>query len=325
MQPARRLLARGVTWLLMPALLVGTFVADTSRAGGPATSGGPSDLPVVVAMIACWLVGVVVTGRAPDQRAGWAFLGLGTALAWSAFCDEYAELGRLGFHEVPAWRLFATLGDTSFAWWFLFLALVLQYTPPGPRGGAARVLPTITVVAGVLFQAMALLRSTPLDPPREELSSPLAVAALDGPAEALAAVGVYTLGGCLVASVVMLVRAWRRSEGESRQQLLWLVAGALPVAPAVIAAFAFSAVDHTEAAAVLLGVAMITLVVGAGLSVLKYRLYDVERVVTESAAYAIASGTVLLIYVGVVFLVSRGGPVDAGSPVVTIAERWAGG
>jgi signal transduction histidine kinase len=324
MQPARRLLARGVTWLLMPALLVGTFVADTSRAGGPATSGGPSDLPVVVAMIACWLVGVVVTGRAPDQRAGWAFLGLGTALAWSAFCDEYAELGRLGFHEVPAWRLFATLGDTSFAWWFLFLALVLQYTPPGPRGGAARVLPTITVVAGVLFQAMALLRSTPLDPPREELSSPLAVAALDGPAEALAAVGVYTLGGCLVASVVMLVRAWRRSEGESRQQLLWLVAGALPVAPAVIAAFAFSAVDHTEAAAVLLGVAMITLVVGAGLSVLKYRLYDVERVVTESAAYAIASGTVLLIYVGVVFLVSRGGPVDAGSPVVTIAATLAG-
>ena len=53
-------------------------------------------LPANAAMVACWLVGVVVTGRAPEQRAGWAFLGLGTAMAWSAFCDEYSELGRVG-------------------------------------------------------------------------------------------------------------------------------------------------------------------------------------------------------------------------------------
>ena len=189
-------------------------------------------------MVACWLVGVVVTGRAPEQRAGWAFLGLGTAMAWSAFCDDYSELGRVGDRDVPAWRLFATLGDTSFVWWFVFLALVLLYTPPGPRQGMARWLPTVTVVSGVVFQVMALLRSTPLDRPREELSSPLAVPAISGAAELLGAVAIYTLAACLLASVVLLVRAWRRAEGESRRQLLWLVAGALPLAPAVIAAFA---------------------------------------------------------------------------------------
>ena len=138
MQPARLFLARAVTWPLMPALLVGTAASDVARAHGAATSAGAADAPVIVAMVACWLVGVVVSGRAPDQPAGWAFVGLGTALAWSAFCDEYSELGRLGGHDVPAWKLFATLGDTSFVWWFLFLALVLQYTPPGPRHGAAR-------------------------------------------------------------------------------------------------------------------------------------------------------------------------------------------
>jgi signal transduction histidine kinase len=324
MRPARYVLARVVTWPLMPALLAATLASDIARGDGIGSSAGIAEALVILAMAACWLVGVLVTGRAPDQRAGWAFLALGSAVAWSAFCDEYAELGRVGEPDVPAWKLFATLGDTSFVWWFVFLALVLQYTPPGPRRGLARMLPTVTVVAGVVFQVMAVLRSTPLDPPHEELSSPLAVQAISGPARFLAAVAIYTLAACLVASVVVLVRAWRRSEGASRQQLLWLVAGALPLAPAVIAAFAVSAADHPEFAVVILGGAMVTLVVGAGLSVLRYRLYDVERVVTESAAYAIASAAVLVAYIGVVVVVSRSGSVDASSQLTTVAATLAG-
>jgi hypothetical protein len=253
---------------------------------------------------------VVVTGRAPDQPAGWAFLGLGTAVAWSGFCDDYSEIGHVG--------------DTSFVWWFVFLALVLLYTPPGPRRGMARWLPTVTLVTGAVFQVMALLRSTPLDRPREELSSPLAVPAISGAAETVGAVALYTLAACLLASIALLVRAWRRAEGESRRQLLWLVAGAVPLAPAVIASFAVSLADHTEVAVVILGAAMVALVVGAGLSVLRYRLYDVERVVTESAAYAIASAAVLLAYIGVVVVVSRTSSVDAGSQLTTIAATLAG-
>ena len=317
-------MTRVVTWSLMPVLLLATFVSDLARPDGTGSSAQLSDAPAIVAMVACWLVGVLVTGRAPEQRAGWAFLGLATALAWSAFCDEYGELGRVGGHDVPAWKLAATLGDTSFVWWFVFLALVLQYTPPGPRRGMARWLPTVTVVAGVVFQVMSLLRATPLDPPLEELSSPLAVRAISGAAELLGAVALYTVAACLLASVVLLVRAWRHAEGDTRRQLLWLVAGALPVAPAVIAAFYVSVTDHTELASIVLGAAMLTLVTGAGLSVLRYRLYDVERVVTQSAAYAVAAAAVLLVYIGVVVVVSRSGPVGAESQLTTIAATLAG-
>ena len=228
------------------------------------------------------------------------------------------------YRDVPAWRLFATLGDTSCVWWFVFLALVLLYTPPGPRQGMARWLPTVTVVSGVVFQVMALLRSTPLDRPREELSSPLAVPAISGAAELVGAVAIYALAACLLASVVLLVRAWRRAEGESRRQLLWLVAGALPLAPAVIAAFALSIDRSHRGRGPHPRGAMVALVVGAGLSVLRYRLYDVERVVTESAAYAVASAAVLLVYVGVVVVLSRSGPVDAGSQLTTVAATLAG-
>ncbi len=324
MQPPRRVLARVVTWPLAPALVVTTIASDVARVDGIGSSAGPAEVLVIAAMVACWLVGVVVTGRAPEQPAGWAFLGLGTAVAWSSFCDDYSELGRLGESDVPAWRLFATLGDSSWVWWFVFLALILLYTPPGPRRGVARSLPTVTVTAGVVFQAMALLRATPLDRPREELTSPLAVPAISEAAELLGAVAIYTLAACLLTAVVLLVRAWRRAEGESRRQLLWLVAGALPLAPAVIAAFAVSVTDHTELAVVILGGAMVVLVVGAGLSVLRYRLYDVERVVTESAAYAIASAAVIVAYIGVVVVVSRSASVDSESQLTTIAATLAG-
>jgi signal transduction histidine kinase len=308
-----------VVWPLAPALVAGAAVADVVVGGARFTA---SDLPVVIALVACWLIGVVVTRHAPGQRAGWAFVGLGTGLAWSAFCDEYVRPGRAG--EVPAGELVATLGDTSFVWWFVFLALVLQYTPPEPRRGAVRALPAVTVVAGGLFQTVALLRSNPLAAPYQHLSSPLAMAALDRPARILAAVAVYALAGCVVVSLVPLVLAWRRPEDESRRQLLWLVVGALPLAPAVVAAFVFSGTGRDAYAGAVIAAATVALVVGAGLSVLRYRLYDVERVVTESAAYAIASVAVLVAYVAVVVVVSRSGPLDSESPPVTIAATLAG-
>jgi signal transduction histidine kinase len=83
-------------------------------------------------------------------------------------------------------------------------------------------------------------------------------------------------------------------------------------------------VDHPELAALVLGAAMVALVVGAGLSVLRYRLYNVERVVTESAAYAVASVAVVVVYVTVVFVVRRSGPEETGSELAIIAATLAG-
>ena len=276
-------------------------------------------------MVACWLVGVVVTGRAPDQPAGWAFLGLGTALAWSAFCDDYSELGRLGDRDVPAWKLFATLGDTSFVWWFVFLALVLLYTPPGPRRGVARWLPTVTVVCRGRVPGHG---PAAVHPARPAARGALQPAGRPGHQRGGGVPG--SRGHLHPRRVPRLPRSccWcapgvvpRESPGGSCSG--WWPARC-PLAPAVIAAFAVSVADHTEVAVVILGAAMVALVVGAGLSVLRYRLYDVERVVTESAAYAIASAAVLVVYIGVVVVVSRSGPVDAGSQLTTIAATLAG-
>ena len=207
----------------------------------------------------------------------------------------------------------------------MFLALVLQLTPPTRTSSRLqRSLPSVTVAAGVVYQVTALLRSTHLDSPHEDLVSPWAVEHVSGLVAAVASVAVILVGLCLIASAVGLVRAWRRSEGQARQQLLWLVAGALPLAPCVIASFAVSYAGHSDVAGYLMSAAIIALAAGAALSVLRYRLYDVERVVTDSAAYAIASAAVIVSFVVVVVVVSRTTPIDASSQLPTILATLAG-
>ncbi len=313
-----RLVARAVTWPLTPALFAGTAVVESRRPGGLIPDAGSlaAGVPFVFAAIACWVVGVVLTGRVFSQPAGWAFLGISITIGWSAFSDEYAELALKTETDLPHGALFATFGDTSWLWWFTFIALGLQYTAAiRPRSRPWRLLPSVTIGSTVLAQLGSLLRTGPLDS-RPEVTSPWAVESLSTTMEMVAFVGIITLGLCLLASVYVLVAAFRRSRGEDRQQLLWLVAGATPMAPCVIAAYASSYAGSDAAAGIFMTLAIIALALGAGLSVLKYRLYDVERVVSESVSYALASGAVISAFGLVVLVITR------SVPTVSSDSRW---
>ncbi|MFI5712958.1 histidine kinase [Kribbella sp. NPDC051620] len=308
-----RVLARVVTWPLAPALVAGQVAI------GERVDGGAGDVVYLVAMLVCWVVGVMLTWRVFEQAAGWAFLGLGTALAWSGFAEFAADSALKS--QASYGPLMATFSDTSFAWWFLFLALGIQFTPAVRP--ASRILPVLTVACGMVFQIAALFRSTHLDQPYEDLVSPWAVASFAGPIALLAAISVTLLGLCLLASVYVLVAAFRRARGEARRQLLWLVAGATPLAPAVVASFAVSYAGFEQAAGWLLSVCIITLALGAALSVAKYRLYDVERIVTDSAAYAISTGAVIAAFSTVVVVITKSLPVRPDAQLLTILATLA--
>jgi signal transduction histidine kinase len=314
-----RFAARAATWPLTPALIAGTLWAD-QRQPGPLFADASDVVSVfvyMVAMSACFGVGVTLTGRVFHQPAGWAFLGLATAFAWSSFTEEYAvlALGPTGA-DYPGAELVATLADSNWIWWFVFLALCLQLTAAiGHSPAHWRVLPRVTLGVGLVAQARALLRSEPLNE-WPELSSPWAVGSMPPTVEVLTTAATFALVPCVLASVWVLVMAFRRARGEGRQQLLWLVAGATPIAPCVAASFALSLTDNDAAAAVPPLLAVIALALGAGFSVLKYRLYDVERVVSESVSYALASGSVIVVFGLVVVVITR------TIPTLSSTARW---
>jgi len=112
--------------------------------------------------------------------------------------------------------------------------------------------------------------------------------------------------------VARQVLAWRRADGERRQQLKWLMSGAA----VCMAALAFSAVagtlgpQGTPSPAILAvfdvaTVSIAALPVSIGVAILKYRLYDIDRIISRTLAYAIVTGLLVGVYAGLVLLATQ--------------------
>ena len=99
-----------------------------------------------------------------------------------------------------------------------------------------------------------------------------------------------------VGGVVRQALSWRRSAGDRRQQLKWLAGGAAAaIAGAVLAVSGFGLGWS--------GFAALPVSIGAG--ILKYRLYDIDRIISRSLAYAIVTGLLVGLYAGLVLLATR--------------------
>jgi signal transduction histidine kinase len=343
------LVARPLLWLLTPAALVASLVVEnrTDAANGRPSGNGVLDASqaaanasFLVAILACWFVGAVLTLRVPRNAVGWLFLALAAAIAVSGTIDDYTTYA---LDTPPGTRplgaVSATVGQSTFAWWFLLIALCLQLTPTGhPISRRWSRLMWGTLAVAVVYQAGALLRSTPLDAPHQALASPLAMAGLGRLPEVVAFVSVVALGLALLASVYLIVVRFRLSVGDERRQMLWLLVGATPLPLCVVVAFlaSFAKQDWLAGWAVVLGI--VCMAVGAGFSIVKYRLYGVEEVVSRAVAYVLASLSVIVAYASVVLVITHSSPgVGSGSTPATVlatlaaaavalpAYRWARG
>ena len=118
------------------------------------------------------------------------------------------------------------------------------------------------------------------------------------------------------------VVAWRRASGERRQQLSWLMAGGAAL---------ISFLAATAAGELPLGVrgAVSDVLVcgvgarpaGMGVAILKYRLYEINRIISRTLAYTIVTGLLVGVYAGLVLLATRELPVS--SPVAVAVAMLA--
>ena len=321
---------RVVAWLLTPALVTLTLVLEGRIAdSGYDYAGALSAVETaafVLPLVLVWAFGIVLTLRVPDNVVGWLFLALSVVLIMGEVADAYGVLGtRVDPGSRPLAGLAATWGDASFAWAFMVLALCLQLTPTGrPVSPRWRRLAVVTVGAAVAFQVGSLLRSEPLNGANKGLISPLAIESLATPIAAATVVAVLTLGLCLIASVVSIVVRFRWSRGEERQQLLWLIGGIIPLPLCVGASYAASFVGNDGLALVFFGLGVSLLMVGSTFAVVRYRLYGVERIVSEAAAYVIATSALVTAFGLVVLTVTWTVPgVKPGSVPTTVLATLA--
>jgi hypothetical protein len=154
---------------------------------------------------------------------------------------------------------------------------------------------------------------------------------------------VLAAGGALLfvvtglAAVLSLVFRYRRAQTAERAQLRWLVyAGALIVVAFLAETLAEKVVGPGATANNLqnaLGSGAVALVpVAIGIAVLRYRLYDIDRIISRTVAYAIVTGLLAGVYTGLVLLATHvlkvHGPVAvavatlAAAALFTPVRRW---
>ena len=111
-----------------------------------------------------------------------------------------------------------------------------------------------------------------------------------------------------MASLAGQVASWRRSSGVRRQQLKWLAAGlAALVACAAIGTVAGlgTASGSTAITNACLLVGLVAFSLCIGVAVLRYRLFDIDRVISRTLAYAIVTGLLVGVYAGIVLLATE--------------------
>jgi hypothetical protein len=258
----------------------------------------------------------VIASRRPENPIGWIFLLGGFFHSLNAFSSEYSTYalltnpGSWPGGAVFSW-LFAWVFAPGFATFPLTLLLFPTGRPPSPRWRL--VLGLIAVGLALIVVPMAVA-AWPLRGP-VLIGGPSRLESFGGPALALAYVGSYIIGLCILASVVSLALRFRRAAHTERQQVKWLMyAGAITfimtatVSPA--APFDLSSSDLPGVVSVLLSIiaylAVISIPVAVGIAILRYRLYDIDLVINRTLVYgsltillavAYAGGVVLLQYV----------------------------
>jgi hypothetical protein len=289
-------------WALVVLGLAAGFWLDhlLRQAGRPDalnTAVGP-----VVATVSAATVGAVLAGRRPRHPVGWLLLAFALSLTANGVAGGYAPYGleaRPGALPAAAWvaMYYPATALAAFACLGLVLLLVPTGSPPSPRwrwwawfaAGAP----------AVLLLAMPLAPRPP-DWRYHAVDNPLDLRPFDGALLLAnrAALAVAVLG-VLVGSGSLVVR-FRRARGTERQQLRWVVLAAALTGVGMLASVVLVAAGNQVLVGWVAGACVAVLPLAIGAAVLRYRLFDLDRIISRTLAYGLLSIILGLGYAGVV-------------------------
>ena len=241
------------------------------------------------------VVGWLIASRRSDNPLGWVYLGIGLSQVGEAFVGLAATYGLLLVPgSIPGADLLSWIG--IWAWdpgVTLLVSFSLLLFPDGrvlsPRW---RRVAWLAVVTGVLLGVPVAIAGWPLRGPAL-LSQ---TGDIPGVLGLLSFLGFLLIVVVALASVASIVIRFRRSAGLERQQLKWFTYAAIPVIAFLIvsgANVAFPGVVWLFAAVLLTPL----LPAAIGIAILRYRLYDIDSVISRTVAYAVVTlilGTVYL-------------------------------
>jgi signal transduction histidine kinase len=329
---ARRL-GLALAALSVAAVLVGfgLFVAGGGRL---AASWMPHNL--IGSLVLAVAFGTMVRQQ-PHNGAVWALgwsmvlqawgqaLVLGT-LAYGISRELGREVVRDGltytFEELPTWL--ALLQSTADVTWIpavVPLATFALLLFPDGRLPSRRWRPVAWLAAfGIVLTSAGFARA---DRPQPDVGA--GTVALDGTAAVMAGVGGLCVATAIVLSIASLIVRYRRSSGIERRQIRWIAAGGAMFGASILV-WVWAIVDLDVVERVFWSASLVTfpaLLAAYAVAILRYRLYDIDLVISRSLVIAVLAGFIAVVYVtvvvGVGHLVGAGERPRLGLQVVATA------
>jgi hypothetical protein len=282
----------------------------------------------VVAVLSAATVGAVLASRRPRHPVGWLLLGFAMSLTGSGVISSYVTYGLLARPgALPAVHLVARYYPVTGAAVLALLSLVLLLTPtgslPSARWGWWAFVTAATPVALVLVVPVAPGR---FNPQLLLADSPFSDRALGGVLLVATRVALVVTTLAVVVAAGSLVVRFRRAQGVERQQLRWVALAAtlmLLAVPVVLASVALEIPVLAEWAPALW---LVVLPVAVGAAILRYRLYDLDRIVSRTLAYGLLTlllgGGYTVVVLGLGQLLGRESPLVVAAATLAVAALF---
>jgi hypothetical protein len=255
--------------------------------------------------LALTATGLVIATHRPRNPIGWLYcsagLCQGLGLLTGAY-GAYALVTRHGALPAGTWAIWVST-------WLWALGILPVGTfgfllfPDGrlPSPHWRPVAWAIGLAIGLFTASVAFLPG-PMDTGlRLKLANPLGIEPARAVVEATYTVSGALVGIGLIVSVGSLVLRWRRAWGDERQQLKWV---AYAAALLVVLESISSLLPHKVFSAAVPVVALLVPTM-IGVAILKYRLYDIDRLINRTLVYGLLTVLLGVIYTGSVFGLGR--------------------
>jgi hypothetical protein len=274
-------------------------------------------------------VGWLLARRRPDNVIGWCFALGGLVWAAGLLVGAWVELAMRGHVAITGFVL--VLATQNFFGWILSMPLSLQlpllFLPDG-RLLSRRWRPAVwVVVAGVIVGTLGfstlpgVIEGTD---PALHLVNPLGLTGLEPLPQAMALTGAGMLLLGMAAGIVSVVLRFRRASGVERQQLRWVAFGGCCVLLAPITALTPGVPDWISNVGGNIGI--LATPVCVAVAVLRYRLYDLGRLVSRTVSYAVITalllGVYLLLVTGLARLLPDGSSLAVAGSTLTAAALF---
>jgi hypothetical protein len=269
-------------------------------------------------------VGYVVARRQPTNSIGWLLLTASALFALYAVGVLYTVLDyhrRTG--DLPLGRV-ALAAEPSWALGVVLLGLAVALFPSGTTGSTRwRAVVIAYLAAGAWFTGLWSVSQATLHigPDFDVDGVGNYLGTQNG---TVASIGWAAAPLILVLSAAFVVRqwaAWRHAVGERRQKLTWMMGGGAVSIVSIIVVDNTNVNSHWRIVNDVVGLGLTAIPLAIGIGILKYRLYDIDRLISRTLSYAIVTGLLVAVFVGIVALATDVLPFS--SPVAVAASTLA--